>query len=112
MVEARVLGVATATVSCLCLMLTTADVFALSLGSQTLVSSRRNVAGALGNTQFCGLGLQQQSRSCVARVLARRASAGTRRGRSAEHMMFDTLAENMSAAVNLFSGQKTVSESR
>lgn len=107
MMATRLLAVTMAAASCFHLFPMNVDAFVSYLGSQTLAPS----TCALGNTQFCGLQHHRRSPR-VARMLARRASAGTRRGHAPVEMIFDTLAENMSAVASLFAGEKTISERR
>ncbi|CAN0358354.1 unnamed protein product, partial [Ectocarpus fasciculatus] len=92
-------------------------------------SSVAFVPAAGGLSRCCGVNDRSSSSSCRASVLGAAAArgsgslpfsrSGSRRGRgggaggasSPLGMMFDTLAENMSGVANLFTGQKTITES-
>lgn len=70
-------------------------------------------AAAVGGKQgsSCRAGGSAFARATAARVARRAPMRQARRGASLG-MMFDTLAENMSSVANLFTGQKTITESR
>lgn len=88
---------------CTCALLTPAAAF-VPVGAR-LPTSQRRTSQRIGRSS-CSVHVARGRRS------PSRRSCGSSAAFSPLGMMFDTLAENMAGVANLFTGQKTITESR